>query len=69
VLRAIAVASESPNAEPGRILAIGREGVLVACAPGSALRLLEVQPESRKAMDALAFASGTRIAPGERFET
>ncbi|MCL4821755.1 MAG: methionyl-tRNA formyltransferase [Vicinamibacteria bacterium] len=50
---------------PGEILACDREGVLVACGEG-ALRLLEVQPESRKAMTAAAWAAGARLATGQR---
>jgi len=39
----------------------------VACGRGTSLRLLEVQPESRQAMTAAAFALGSRVAPGARF--
>ncbi len=55
------------SGEPGTILAVDREGVLVACGEGTGLRLLEVQPESRKAMPAAAFAAGARLLPGARF--
>lgn len=51
---------------PGTLVAVDREGLHVACGEGSRLLLLEVQPESRKAMSAAAFASGARPAPGLR---
>jgi hypothetical protein len=40
---------------------------VVACGEGTRLRLLDVQPESRRAMSAAAFAAGLRLAPGARF--
>jgi len=68
VLRAQACAIPTrPGQEPGTILEIGPAGVAVRCGGDTVLRLLEVQPESRRAMTALAFASGARLAPGQRF--
>jgi methionyl-tRNA formyltransferase len=51
---------------PGTVVAVDRDGVVVACGGGTRLRLLEVQPESRKSMSASAFAAGARLAPGAR---
>lgn len=65
VLRA-RVEADGPG-EPGRIVAADRDGIVVGCGHGSRLRLLEVQPESRRAMSAAAFAAGLRPAPGARF--
>jgi methionyl-tRNA formyltransferase len=39
-------------------------GVRVACGSGTALLLVEVQPESRRAMPAPAWAAGARLRPG-----
>jgi methionyl-tRNA formyltransferase len=50
---------------PGEIVALGRDGIAVACGEG-VLRLLVVQPEGGKAMDAWAYAQGRRVATGER---
>jgi methionyl-tRNA formyltransferase len=57
---------ERAKATPGTLLRVGRDGLVVACGEGTALRLLEVQPESRRPMPAAAFAAGARLAPGER---
>lgn len=51
---------------PGSIVAVGAEGIVVACGEGTRLRLLEVQPESRRPMAAAAFASGARLTAGDR---
>jgi methionyl-tRNA formyltransferase len=52
---------------PGE-LAADRDGLLVGCGQGTGLRLLEVQPESRRPMTAAAFSAGLRLAPGARFD-
>ena len=51
---------------PGTLAQVDREGLVVACGEASRLLLLEVQPESRHAMSAAAFAAGARLAPGLR---
>jgi methionyl-tRNA formyltransferase len=60
------------RAEPGGSLAPGevaadRDGLLVGCGQGTRLRLVEVQPESRRPMSAAAFRAGLRLTPGARF--
>lgn len=65
ILRARPLAETGPEA-PGTIVAVDRDGLVIACGAGTRLRLLEVQPESRKAMPASAFAAGARLAPGAR---
>lgn len=66
VLRvAEAAPSSAASAAPGTILAVD-DGLVVACGEGTALRVLEVQPASRKAMPATAFAAGARLQPGTR---
>lgn len=67
VLRARAEAGPTAPATPGTLLLTGDE-LRVACAPSTALRLLEVQPESRRPMPAGAFAQGARLGPGARFD-
>jgi methionyl-tRNA formyltransferase len=63
ILRAKALPEHGPEA-PGTLVAVDREGLVVACGGSTRLRLLDVQPESRKAMTAAAFAAGARLAPG-----
>jgi len=63
ILRAKALA-EGGAEPPGTVVSIDRDGVVVACGAASRLRLIEVQPESRKAMSAAAFAAGARLVPG-----
>ncbi|MGE5322426.1 MAG: methionyl-tRNA formyltransferase [Actinomycetota bacterium] len=58
-------------AESGPRLGAGELGVtgdklLIGCGAGSALELLQVQPEGKKAMSARDFISGYRPAEGER---
>jgi methionyl-tRNA formyltransferase len=65
VLSAAVAAESAPAGESGEIVALGRDGISVACGEG-VLRLRFVQPEGGKAMDAWAYAQGRRVATGER---
>jgi methionyl-tRNA formyltransferase len=60
------VEDDAPG-EPGAIVGIGADGVRVACGHGTRLRLVEVQPESRRPIPAAAWAAGSRARPGSRF--
>ncbi len=51
--------------EPGTLLAVGPEGIEVACGDGS-LWLLELQPEGKRAMSARDFLAGHKLAAGAR---
>ncbi len=53
---------------PGEIVGLDRDGIVVACGQGTRLRLIEVQPESRQAMPASAFAAGAHLVIGYRFD-
>ena len=48
-------------------MAVDPDGIVVAAGAGTALRLLDVQPESRRPMRASAFAAGARLRPGALF--
>ena len=55
---------ESTGVEPGRILvASPREGITVSCGKGQ-LRILELQPPCKKAMDGPCFVRGYRVESG-----
>jgi len=64
VLRARVEPAAAGDGPPGTVLAVDRDGLLVAAGGGTRLRLLDVQPESRRPMPAAAFAAGARLAPG-----
>lgn len=53
------------NGIPGTVLESGKAGILVACGGGSALRILELQPDGKKRMPAEAFLAGHPLKPGE----
>lgn len=55
------------GAEPGTVIAIGAEAVVVACGEG-ALALERVKPAGGKEMTGRAFAAGRRLAVGDRFD-
>lgn len=65
VLSAAAEADVGGNA-PGQVIAAGGGGLCVATGAG-AVRLLELQPEGRRAMPAAAFCAGYKPEIGEVF--
>ncbi len=70
MLKLLRVRAEAPIDstlfEPGQVALVDATGVCVACGGGTRLRLEEVQPESRRAMTATAWAQGARLRPGVR---
>lgn len=63
-----AQADDTPaDAPPGTVTAVSKAGIAVATGRG-VLTIRELQPESRSAVSAAAFAAGRRTAPGDRFE-
>ncbi len=58
---------ETPGkSEPGEILSIEPDGIVVGCGSGTRLRILELQAEGKKRMAAADFARGQRLAPGTK---
>jgi len=53
--------------EPGTI-AVDRRSLRVSCGGGTALEILQLQPENRKPVSGVDFANGARIQAGEKFE-
>jgi len=66
VFAAPPVEGQAGDAEQGTVLAVERDGIVVACG-GGAVRLTAVQPAGKPRMDAAAWANGARIEAGERF--
>jgi methionyl-tRNA formyltransferase len=58
------VVSEPASGTPGQVVALDREGPVVATADGC-IRLLELQPESRPRVTGAEFIRGYRPVPGE----
>ena len=52
------------SARPGAILEAGKTGILVACAGGTALRILELQPDGGKRMKAADYLRGHPLELG-----
>ena len=55
------------DAEPGEIIEVHGEDLLVKTGQGSALRILELQPESKRRMNVRDFLNGSHLKAGESF--
>ena len=53
-----------PNLIPGAVLKADKSGLLLQTGEG-ALRILQLQPEGKKMMDAKSFLNGSRVKEGE----
>jgi methionyl-tRNA formyltransferase len=69
VIRRSALTGQMTAAEPGTIAMAHGDDLIVAAGGGSALRILEVQPEGRRAMTVREFLAGHRLVAGDRFGT
>ncbi len=67
VWNAVLETPQVTKGEPGRVLAVDEHGVTVAAAEG-AVRLVEIQPESRKRMRADDYARGAQMRAGDKIE-
>ncbi len=65
IWRATLAPGERESAQPGIILGIDGDRVIVSCGGGTALALVEVQPAGKGRMMASAFARGKRLVPGD----
>ncbi len=66
IWRAEPLASENLQAEPGEVISAHGDDLIVQCGEGTALRLLELQPESRKRMSGREFLAGKQLKVGDR---
>ena len=57
------VPAEGQTAPAGTVTSVTKKGFIVACGSG-ALEVLEVQPESKKRMEAKVFCNGRGVEPG-----
>ena len=58
---------ENYTGNPGEVLEIAKDGIIVGCREG-AIKLLKVKPEGKGEMEACAYANGARIKKGDFFE-
>jgi len=57
--------SQLRHGEPGRVVEVQKEGLVVACGEGTAYRIERLQKENRKEMAAADFLRGTRLEIGD----
>ena len=65
ILRGRNLETTRPGQAPGTVLAVGKEGLSVACGGGTGYLVEELQPEGKGPMAAHVFSLGTRIDPGD----
>jgi len=63
--KVFATAVEQASGTSGTVLEAGKDGLLVACAEGSALRILELQPDGGKRMRSADYLRGHPLKVGE----
>ncbi|HWK10252.1 MAG TPA: hypothetical protein VNR64_09395, partial [Vicinamibacterales bacterium] len=61
--------SVTHSADAGRVVQAAGDELVVAGGGGTALRILEIQPEGRRTMTAREFLAGRRLTAGDRFGT
>jgi methionyl-tRNA formyltransferase len=64
-LKILSASVREGRGEPGEILEVGRDGIVVACGEG-ALALETVQPEGGREMSSWVYAQGRRVKKGDR---
>ena len=69
VLRRTAIAGGHASSEPGRIVRALGDELVVACGSGSALQILELQPEGKRTMTAREFLAGRGVVEGDLLGT
>jgi methionyl-tRNA formyltransferase len=65
IWRAESLASTNSQAHPGEVISAHGDDLIVQCGQATALRLLEVQPESRKRMTVREFLAGRQLELGD----
>lgn len=67
ILRSEVAAASGPDSTPGTVLTAEGDDLIVATGAGT-LRVLQLQPEGKRAMTAREFLAGRRVQPGDRLE-
>lgn len=67
VIRRTAVIGEKTDVPPGSVVRAKGDDLVVAAGEGTALKILEIQPEGRRPMSVREFLAGRSLAPGDRF--
>jgi methionyl-tRNA formyltransferase len=66
IIAASAQSGSPGSVEPGVVVAVEKDSIVVQCGAGSLLRMTEVQPEGRRAMQVRDYLNGANIAVGTR---
>ena len=66
IWRAAPVELAQPAAVDGQVLAAQGDDLVIGCGDGTALRLIEVQPEAKRRMSARDFLNGAHVRVGDR---
>ena len=64
LLHRTCVAPDPCDSGPGMVLAAEADAIIVAAGDQSAVHILQLQPEGKRAMSTREFLSGRKIAPG-----
>ena len=67
IWKASVTESASSDAPEGEVLVAHGDDLVVKCGDGTALRLIEVQPEAKRRMGVRDFLNGTHLKVGDRF--
>jgi methionyl-tRNA formyltransferase len=65
IWRAEAVQGGDPETEPGRVITVHGDELLVRCDADTSLRVIEVQPEGKRRMSVRDFLNGAQLRVGE----
>ena len=66
VWSALAGPGDTGDAQPGEVLCVKKDEIVVICGQQTALHLLEVQPEAKRRLSVRDFLNGTHVEAGER---
>lgn len=69
LLQRTGITDEASDRPAGTIIRAGADGIAVVAGDGRVLRLLELQPEGRRVMQAREFLAGRRVEAGALIET